>query len=149
VSYIKGSKSCTFSSKAKDISSSRDYQESLSKESSSDTSITVGFDVKHKGVEAAFDSKTSFSKSEKMTQFQQEQESMNTVSYESLAKCIELQMEIHPYMTLALDGTFEKAMGALPESYNGTDIAKSQFSKFIQTYGTHYITKLDMGGKVS
>ena len=145
MSYIKGSKSCTFSSKAKDISSSRDYQESLSKESSSDTSITVGFTV----ASFEFDSKTSFSKSEKMNQFQQEQESTNTVSYESLAKCIELQMEINPYMPLNLDNTFIVAMDALPGSYNGTDRVKAQFSKFIQTYGNHYITKLDMGGKVS
>jgi len=84
-----------------------------------------------------------------MNQFQQEQESTNTVSYESLAKCIELQMEINPYMPLDLDTTFIGAMDALPEFYNGTDIVKAQFSKFIQTYGTHYITKLDMGGKVS
>lgn len=145
MSYLKGSKACTYSEESKDISSSRDYQENLSKESTSDTSISAGASA----FGASFSASTAFSRSEKMAEFKQEKETMNTVSFETMAKCTEVSAEINPYKTLALDDTFKAALSSLPDSYDGNnETSKMLYHKFLNTYGTHYITQLDMGGKV-
>lgn len=145
VSYVKGSKVCKFSSKASSISSVKDYQDTLKREASDDTTITAGFTVGP----GSFDSTTSFSKSEKLNQFEKERELMSTISYEASAICTDYQVEINPYSELALDADFQTAINTLHSPYDGANITtKETYQKFLRTYGTHFITQLDMGGKL-
>ncbi|XP_015230255.1 PREDICTED: perforin-1-like [Cyprinodon variegatus] len=48
--------------------------------------------------------------------------------------------------TPILSRDFNKAVGKLPKVYNPQ--YKSRFYKFIENFGTHYITKVKLGGKV-
>ena len=145
VSFLKGSKACTYSEGSKDISSASDYIDNLSKESTSDTSLNLGFN----GFGVEFSSATSFSRSENMQQFKQEKATMNTVSFESTAKCTEYSVQINPYEELTLNPTFQTALNGLPESYDSNNAElKTLYKKFLAAYGTHFISQLDMGGKV-
>ena len=84
-----------------------------------------------------------------MQKFKQEKATMNTVSFESTAKCTEYSVQINPYEKLALNPTFQNALDGLPESYNSDNATlKTLYKKFLAAYGTHFISQLDMGGKV-
>jgi len=153
IAFIKGTKVCSFSSEAKTISSVNDMQSTLNKESSDDVSASL----KVSTFGATFDSSNSFKKSEKMNKFKQEKETESTVSFEASAKCIDFRMTIDPYFNEAESlapgfiSAVENIKTALNDASNDATydsaLHRKEFAKFFKTYGTHYITEIDMGGK--
>ena len=162
---------CTKSHEAKDISSYKDMQDNLLKESDDDTTVSAGASF----AGFAFSSKNAFSKSEKLKQFKQQTEDTQSVSFETSAKCIDYQIEINPYAILKLNADFESAVDGLPAVYDDTNTTtRATYHKFLRydisypifscctrlltnmnifllqlrAYGTHYISQLDIGGKV-
>lgn len=147
-------KTCTFSSSAEELYTTKQLQSQLSQEASS--SKSKGFNVGGGGggsrggtggqALASYSQKKQFSKSKKVEQFSQQTVKEQVVSYEAKAMCTVREAFFKNYYAKTLDTTFEDAVAALPSTYS--DDNREVFEEFVRSFGTHYVTKILLGAKV-
>jgi hypothetical protein len=144
--------SCKYDDKSTEISSEKDYRETLSKEagfsSTSSRSTSASANNLFFSASSSFSSKQSFKGSEKFNSFAESTSKENTVSFEARAICSEFEANFKPYAELELDEHFAAALDELPCKYNSKNPEHvSAFSSFFSAYGTHYIRQVVLGGK--
>lgn len=145
---VRYTSSCHYDSTSIEISSEKDFKESLSKESSFSNSFSGSIQGQKGIVAAKLQTSIAFSRSEKLMSFKEQSVSENTVTFEAKAICSEFEVSFNPYSEKLFDPRFKKAMDELPAPYNSNDPGhKKQYRAFFDAYGTHYTTKVVLGAK--
>jgi len=125
--------SCSLVSHTSAVHSAYDYQHSLDVDASVDASMGGGF----------FLPKVHFSASvDFQTMAQKTGESASTV-YSIRAACSVYQASTIPFTTLNLTAPFRNGVATLPATYDA-----ARYYTFINYFGTHYVTEVQMGAKM-
>ena len=70
------------------------------------------------------------------------------MSFESKAICSEFEASFSPFAQHEMEDLFKNAMKKLPVPFDPENsIHKAIFTKFVNTYGTHYANQIVLGGK--
>lgn len=142
--------SCHYDSVSTEISSEKDYRESLSKESSFSNTLSVSAQGQYGVVAGKLETSVAWSGSESYNSFKEQSIAENTVTFEAKAICSEFEVSFNPYSEKVLDSNFKKAMNKLAQLGPFDPKSKAQkreYRAFIDAYGTHYTTKVILGAK--
>ena len=135
---------CEFSSTSTELSSVDEYQSQLSSESTVTETSGFGFSF----LFFSYSNKKSFSKSQRYSSFASSRTQTRSTGFESRAFCTEVQGHLQKYYEHELEDTFKTAMDSLPVPFVASDNDTiDRYRNFIEEYGTHYVTSVELGAK--
>lgn len=114
---------CNFDSKSTEISSFEQYQTQLSKETTTETSFSLGALIPIKALQFGLGASLKFSKSEKSMSFQQSSEQTKSVTFEARAICTEFDASLKPFFN---KGSSSDSTGYGDSSSTGSSRTRSR-----------------------
>lgn len=92
--------------------------------------------------------KSAFKKNEQYQESLEQSLKTNSHSFESRAFCSEFEVSFNPFAKKYFDNNFQRAIQELPVPFDSRDkVHVAKYTKFIEVYGTHVLTKVVLGGK--
>uniref|UniRef100_A0A7S1KQF9 Uncharacterized protein n=1 Tax=Percolomonas cosmopolitus TaxID=63605 RepID=A0A7S1KQF9_9EUKA len=137
--------SCDSSISVKEISSSSAMKNEISNTVSTSTSANVDVSYEKKGKKLGVSANMEFSGSDTIKNAQSSLDSSDKTAITSEATCSVYEASLNPFKYPKFDEGFTVAVKALSKTYDHT--SEGVYREFIDTYGTHVITKVLMGSR--
>jgi hypothetical protein len=135
---------CQFESKSTEVSTTAQYQNELSLESTVTRQTSASFNL----FGFKFGTESYFSMSEKYRSFAKQRSEAQTTTFQTRAFCTEFEARLQRFYEHEPTDAFHRALATLPNKFDKkNETQRELFGNFLDEYGTHYVNYVVLGAK--